>query len=202
MNKNTVILPIANELQVSPKKVIHYMQIALGSKVSKGDVIAKKSGLLGMKRKKVISPVNGKVVSLREKAGELVIESEEIEEKKDVDESKDEKKGDYGFGKGKGDIIYFQEEISLEHLDKRVEGKVLVCDGIRCSGVVYKFNALGGKGLVIKKIKESLKKELEEKVKGKVDLGFLSLDEIKDLKNKKDKKVLINGKRRVLCVLS
>jgi hypothetical protein len=177
------------------------MQVALGSKVSKGDVIAKHSGFLGFKSNKVVSPVDGKIISLREKNGELVIENLETEEE-EKKEKKDEKKGSFGFGRGEGKVIYFEEDVTLNHLDKRVEGKVLVCNSISCRGVVFKFNALGGKGLIVKELKDELREELKNKVEGKVDLGLILLDEIKDLKEQKKKDVLIDGKRRVMCVLS
>lgn len=204
MNKTTKNLPIAKKLGVAPKKVIHYLTKALGEQVNVGETIAEKKGFLGFTKQIVESPIDGKLVSFNEDKGEVVIEGREEQEKKEgkkkVKKEENEFEGVFGFGKAEGEVIVIEETVTLKHIQKGIEDKVMVCKKITGKGVPFKLEALGGKGLIIAEAEDLQKKELEKEVQGKVDLGIIVIEE--DLNEFKDKKVLIDGKRRRVCVLS
>lgn len=71
MTSKIIAVNLTRGLKVKPKKVLKFLTTPLGSKVSKGHLLAEKKRFL--RSKKVLSPVDGALESLNEETGELII---------------------------------------------------------------------------------------------------------------------------------
>ena len=61
---NVQMLKVSNILNIDPKDVVEALQVKDGQKVKKGDIIAETSGIFGMFKSSVESPVDGTIESL------------------------------------------------------------------------------------------------------------------------------------------
>ncbi len=74
-----LILPITTELKAKPEDIFQLVNLVIGDLVKKGDVLAQKKGVFGMK--KVISPESGKLTAINHVTGEITISVEKSETK-------------------------------------------------------------------------------------------------------------------------
>ncbi len=223
MKKTVRNLPLAKILGVNPRKAINFLLVPLGTKVDEGDLIAQRLGLGGIKKKKVTSPVSGRLVSLKEETGELEIETQEkkdeetpqeeenqekeqnkIEEKTTDEEGKKLASGIFGFGKAEGEGLFLKtNKIGIDDLNEKVKEKIVFCKEIKSKGVIFKLAAFDALGLVLGKMSEEEEQELIEEVKGKVSLAVLVLEDDDVLKKveKKKGKFLVDGEEKKLCYI-
>jgi len=71
-----VIINIAEELAIPITKAGKTIKKNPGDTIASGDVIAVRSGLLGMGGQKVVSNINGKIISYERRTGDLTIQIE------------------------------------------------------------------------------------------------------------------------------
>jgi len=213
-------LPLAKILGVDPFKAINFLLVPLGTKVDKGDLIAQRLSLGGLKKKRVISPYSGRLISLKEETGELEFEVEEEgredketnqdqEENKQKEVSKLDKKrlasGIFGFGRAQGEGLFLEDtKVGLDDLSEEVKGKVIFCKQIKSKGTIFKLAAFGSLAVVIARMDEEVWQELNEEVRGKVSLAVLVLKDESELKkiDKKKGKFLVDGEGKKLCYIN
>ncbi|MFC1711276.1 hypothetical protein ACFLZ1_01685 [Patescibacteria group bacterium] len=196
---------LSKDLKVKPKKVLKFLKVKLGSKVKKGDIIALKKGLLG-KETKIFSLISGVVDKLEEATGILSIRKEDLKKplsSPKVSKVKNQIKGIFGFGKSKGEIVYFNEELSLEKVTSEFKDKILVTSSIISKGVIFKSAALGLSGLVLENAQKDIIAEVMKiKIKEHDSFSILALGKkVADLKKFHKFQAIINGEDRKLVIL-
>lgn len=75
---NVHMVNIANELNIDPSDIHNTINTSIDSDVSEGDIIAESSGLFGMFKSEIKSPVSGKVSNISDVTGQLVISEHPI----------------------------------------------------------------------------------------------------------------------------
>ena len=70
---NVQMLKVSNILNIDPKDVVEALQVKDGQKVKKGDIIAETSGIFGMFKSSVESPVDGTIESISQSTGRVVV---------------------------------------------------------------------------------------------------------------------------------
>ena len=175
---NVHMLKVANLLNVSPADMADVINIKIGEEVIKGDVIAQNSGLFGLFKSEVKSPMDGTIESISDVTGQIAIRDKPIPVEVDayvsgkVDEVIPEEgviiqsdaafiQGIFGIGgESRGDLFLLSsdrnQEISVEQLNESHSGKILI----------------GGSFLSL----EAYKKALQLKVSGIIVGGFNYFD--------------------------
>lgn len=126
---------LGKSLKTSPKNIIKYLKIALGSQLDKDQIIAEKKGILGSI--KIKAPEECLVKSLSED-GILTLELGKKPEK-----SKDQKKDEATNHK----MSFFDEAI-LTVFNQELSGQTVVCNFAPQDAFIYKAEALGVKNLI------------------------------------------------------
>ena len=192
-------LNLALLLKISPKKAIKFLSVPLGQRVKKGDVIAVKKGALGLKMRKIISPVNGVLEKLEEKTGRLTIRRIDLDQEVSMSDAFSRGKaikGVLGFGKAKGELI-FKKEVNMGDLNKSIKDKIILCPEVSSIGVFFKASALGTRGLIVKMTPNDFFDKLEEATKGRSRMALVVVDSKEDFEKVKKlvgKKVVIKDK--------
>ena len=75
---NVHMLKVANLLNVSPADMADVINIKIGEEVIKGDVIAQNSGLFGLFKSEVKSPMDGIIESISDVTGQIAIRDKPI----------------------------------------------------------------------------------------------------------------------------
>ena len=70
---NVQMLKVSNILNIDPKDVVEALQVEEGQEVKKGDIIAETSGIFGMFKSSVESPVDGTIESISQSTGRVVV---------------------------------------------------------------------------------------------------------------------------------
>ena len=70
---NVQMLKVSNILNIDPKDVVEALQVKEGQEVKKGDIIAETSGIFGMFKSSVESPVDGTIESISQSTGRVVV---------------------------------------------------------------------------------------------------------------------------------
>jgi hypothetical protein len=70
---NVQTVPVASRLAIEPGRVVGALVAPIGSRVSKGDVIAESRGLFGLVRTRVESPADGVIESVSTVTGQLLL---------------------------------------------------------------------------------------------------------------------------------
>ncbi len=175
---NVHMLKVANLLNISPADMADVINIKIGEEVIKGDVIAQNSGLFGLFKSEVKSPMDGTIESISDVTGQIAIRDKPIPVEVDayvsgkVDEVIPEEgviiqsdaafiQGIFGIGgESRGDLFLLSsdrnQEISVEQLNESHSGKILI----------------GGSFLSL----EAYKKALQLKVSGIIVGGFNYFD--------------------------
>jgi len=71
---NIKMINVANKLNVEPSYIKECMQVKVGDKVSKDEILAQNKGLFGLFKTEIKSPVSGEITQISEITGQLVIE--------------------------------------------------------------------------------------------------------------------------------
>lgn len=210
-------IDLAKIFQVSPKKVGKFLKCSLGSKVVEGQVLAEKSGILGLGARVFKSPVSGVLEALTE-YGVLKIKTESkkkeilspikgkvsniFPQKIEIEFSGFCFTGSAGLGEENwGPLqILRKEEVDLRDLTSELFGSIIVVSGKITSGFCHKADALGILGLVAGDKSEEVESEdLIILLAGEKN-GFIPKDILGKLERYQGKKVFISGKKKSLII--
>ena len=171
---NVQMLKVSNILNIDPKDVVEALQVKDGQKVKKGDIIAETSGIFGMFKSSVESPVDGTIESISQSTGRVVVREAPIPVEVDayvsgvVDDVVENEgivlksnaafiQGIFGIaGEKRGNLLVVSsgpgEELTADQITADMKGKILI----------------GGSFLSL----EAYKKALSVQVAGIVVVGF------------------------------
>ena len=145
---NVQMLKVSNILNIDPKDVVEALQVKEGQKVEKGDIIAETSGIFGMFKSSVESPVDGTIESISQSTGRVVVREAPIPVEVDayvsgvVDEVVENEgivlksnaafiQGIFGIaGEKRGDLLLVSsgpgEELTADQITADMKGKILI----------------------------------------------------------------------------
>ena len=145
---NVQMLKVSNILNIDPKDVVEALQIKEGQEVKKGDIIAETSGIFGMFKSSVESPVDGTIESISQSTGRVVVREAPIPVEVDayvsgvVDEVVENEgivlksnaafiQGIFGIaGEKRGDLLLVSsgpgEELTADQITADMKGKILI----------------------------------------------------------------------------
>ena len=145
---NVQMLKVSNILNIDPKDVVEALQVKEGQKVKKGDIIAETSGIFGMFKSSVESPVNGTIESISQSTGRVVVREAPIPVEVDayvsgvVDDVVENEgivlksnaafiQGIFGIaGEKRGDLLVVSsgpgDELTAEQITADMKGKILI----------------------------------------------------------------------------
>ena len=145
---NVQMLKVSNILNIDPKDVVEALQVKEGQEVKKGDIIAETSGIFGMFKSSVESPVDGTIESISQSTGRVVVREAPIPVEVDayvsgvVDEVVENEgivlksnaafiQGIFGIaGEKRGDLLLVSsspgEELTADQITGDMKGKILI----------------------------------------------------------------------------
>ena len=145
---NVQMLKVSNILNIDPKDVVEALQVKEGQEVKKGDIIAETSGIFGMFKSSVESPVDGTIESISQSTGRVVVREAPIPVEVDayvsgvVDEVVENEgivlksnaafiQGIFGIaGEKRGDLLLVSsgpgEELAADQITAEMKGKILI----------------------------------------------------------------------------
>ena len=145
---NVQMLKVSNILNIDPKDVVEALQVKEGQKVKKGDIIAETSGIFGMFKSSVESPVDGTIESISQSTGRVVVREAPIPVEVDayvsgvVDDVVENEgivlksnaafiQGIFGIaGEKRGDLLVVSsgpgDELTAEQITADMKGKILI----------------------------------------------------------------------------
>ena len=145
---NVQMLKVSNILNIDPKDVVEALQVKEGQEVKKGDIIAETSGIFGMFKSSVESPVDGTIESISQSTGRVVVREAPIPVEVDayvsgvVDEVVENEgivlksnaafiQGIFGIaGEKRGDLLLVSsgpgEELAADQITADMKGKILI----------------------------------------------------------------------------
>ena len=145
---NVQMLKVSNILNIDPKDVVEALQVKERQEVKKGDIIAETSGIFGMFKSSVESPVDGTIESISQSTGRVVVREAPIPVEVDayvsgvVDEVVENEgivlksnaafiQGIFGIaGEKRGDLLLVSsgpgEELTADQITADMKGKILI----------------------------------------------------------------------------
>ena len=145
---NVQMLKVSNILNIDPKDVVEALQVKEGQEVKKGDIIAETSGIFGMFKSSVESPVDGTIESISQSTGRVVVREAPIPVEVDAyvsgvveDVVENEGivlksnaafiQGIFGIaGEKRGDLLVVssgpEEELTADQITGDMKGKILI----------------------------------------------------------------------------
>ena len=145
---NVQMLKVSNILNIDPKDVVDALQVKEGQEVKKGDIIAETSGIFGMFKSSVESPVDGTIESISQSTGRIVVREAPIPVEVDayvsgvVDEVIENEgiilksnaafiQGIFGIaGEKRGELLLASsgpsEELTADQITADMKGKILI----------------------------------------------------------------------------
>ena len=145
---NVQMLKVSNILNIDPKDVVEALQVEEGQEVKKGDIIAETSGIFGMFKSSVESPVDGTIESISQSTGRVIVREAPIPVEVDayvsgvVDEVVENEgivlksnaafiQGIFGIaGEKRGDLLLVSsgpgEELTADQITADMKGKILI----------------------------------------------------------------------------
>ena len=145
---NVQMLKVSNILNIDPKDVLEALQVEEGQEVKKGDIIAETSGIFGMFKSSVESPVDGTIESISQSTGRVVVREAPIPVEVDayvsgvVDEVVENEgivlksnaafiQGIFGIaGEKRGDLLLVSsgpgDVLTADHFSADMKGKILI----------------------------------------------------------------------------
>ena len=145
---NVQMLKVSNILNIDPKDVVEALQVKERQEVKKGDIIAETSGIFGMFKSSVESPVDGTIESISQSTGRVVVREAPIPVEVDayvsgvVDEVVENEgivlksnaafiQGIFGIaGEKRGDLLLVSsgpgEELTADQITAEMKGKILI----------------------------------------------------------------------------
>lgn len=179
-----LLINIAQDLGIDPKKVPQSLSKKPGDRVEAGDLIAKKGGILGSRE--IHSRVSGTIVKLSEEEGTIVVrtdsalnedsqikisspvdgiviscDNDKVVLKTDKETILAEKgSGETGFGET---LVISQEVVDQKEIDDKVSGKILIAKSITREAAA-KAIGLGALGIISQKVSGEYIESLREKM--------------------------------------
>jgi len=145
---NVQMLKVSNILNIDPKDVVEALKVKEGQEIKKGDLIAETSGIFGMFKSSVESPVDGTIESISQSTGRVVLREAPIPVEVDayvkgrVDEVVENEgiilssnaafiQGIFGIaGEKRGDLVLVSsspsEELKADQITSDMKGKILI----------------------------------------------------------------------------
>ena len=145
---NVQMLKVSNILNIDPKDVVEALKVKEGQDIKKGDLIAETSGIFGMFKSSVESPVDGTIESISQSTGRVVLREAPIPVEVDayvrgkVDEVVENEgivlssnaafiQGIFGIaGEKRGDLVLVSsspsEELKADQITSDMKGKILI----------------------------------------------------------------------------
>ena len=145
---NVQMLKVSNILNIDPKDVVEALKVKEGQDIKKGDLIAETSGIFGMFKSSVESPVDGTIESISQSTGRVVLRAAPIPVEVDayvrgsVDEVVENEgivlssnaafiQGIFGIaGEKRGDLVLVSsspsEELKADQITSEMKGKILI----------------------------------------------------------------------------
>ena len=145
---NVQMLKVSNILNIDPKDVVEALKVKEGQEVKKGDIIAETSGIFGMFKSSVESPVDGTIESISQSTGRVVVREAPIPVEVDayvsgvVDEVVENEgivlksyaafiQGIFGIaGEKRGDLLLVSsgpgKELTADQITAEMKGKILI----------------------------------------------------------------------------
>ena len=145
---NVQMLKVSNILNIDPKDVVEALQVEEGQEVKKGDIIGETSGIFGMFKSSVESPVVGTIESISQSTGRVVVREAPIPVEVDAyvsgvveDVVENEGivlksnaafiQGIFGIaGEKRGDLLVVssgpEEELTADQITGDMKGKILI----------------------------------------------------------------------------
>ena len=162
---NVHMVNVANELNLEPDQISDSMLVDLQSAVKKDQIIARSKGVFGMFKSEVKTPVNGKVESISNITGQVVISEEPITIKVDAYIPGNIEKiyknegvcvnsygafiqGIIGIGGEKQGKLKVLESNKKEILNNQMKDKIIVCNSYVDYDFYNKAKDLGVKGII------------------------------------------------------
>lgn len=198
-----------NTLQNSLKK-------NLGDSVKEGDVIAVKSGKLGVGAKKIISKFSGTITKINEQTGEVHIRSgggvsEDIfspvegvvdfcnNEKIVIKTDREAVIAKDALGKKAEGQVYYIESLDFNKLTSEISDKIVLVK-ILDKTSLFKILGLDAKGIITQELDEVDFIDLNDK---KIDTPILSISEedFKKIIKNKNKKLFLDGENKSIIIL-
>lgn len=145
---NVQMLKVSNILNIDPKDVVDALKVKESQEVKKGDIVAETSGIFGMFKSSVESPVNGTIESISKSTGRVVVREAPIPVEVDayvsgkVDQVIENEgiilksnaafiQGIFGIaGEKRGDLLLVSsspsEELTADQITPDMKGKILI----------------------------------------------------------------------------
>ena len=145
---NVQMPKVSNILNIDPKDVVEALKVKEGQSIKKGDLIAETSGIFGMFKSSVESPVDGTIESISQSTGRVVVREAPIPVEVDayvkgvVDEVVENEgivlssnaafiQGIFGIaGEKRGELALVSsspsEELKADQISSEMEGKILI----------------------------------------------------------------------------
>tara|TARA_B100001175_G_scaffold305220_1_gene302085 strand:+ start:2284 stop:3411 length:1128 start_codon:yes stop_codon:yes gene_type:complete len=145
---NVQMLKVSNILNIDPKDVVEALKVKEGQSIKKGDLIAETSGIFGMFKSSVESPVDGTIESISQSTGRVVVREAPIPVEVDayvkgvVDEVVENEgivlssnaafiQGIFGIaGEKRGELALVSsspsEELKADQITSEMKGKILI----------------------------------------------------------------------------
>jgi len=145
---NVHMVKVANLLNVSPADIYDVIKVKEGDQVSKGDMIAENHGIFGFFKSDVRSPISGKIESISDITGQIIMRDEPIpvevdayvggvvkniieEEGVIVESDAAYIQGIFGIGgESRGNLKIIvesrDEELPIDSLNENMAGKIIV----------------------------------------------------------------------------
>ena len=145
---NVQMLKVSNILNIEPKDVVEALKVKEGQAIKKGDLIAETSGIFGMFKSSVESPIDGTIESVSQSTGRIVIREAPVPVEVDayvsgkVDEVIEKEgiilsshaafiQGIFGIaGEKRGDLVLVSsssaEELTADEITADMKGKILI----------------------------------------------------------------------------
>lgn len=160
------IINIAQDLSISLEQVKHVLKKNPGDTIEQGDILAEKNGLFGLDKERIISRINGTVISYERDTGNLVVQTEGSDEEESlispvdgkvilcdnekivISTDKNALVGKRGHGTSARGALFFLNEVNaIYFLDSNSAEKIVVGKDIT-KEIIVKAIGLGAKGIV------------------------------------------------------
>jgi|GEM_PF-6180460 len=213
-----IVIPVASDLGINPSDINNYLLKKNGDFVNRFDQIALKKGNIFKKNKYISSPVNGKLISINEEKGEVVLGFERNEYKlispglgkvleiKDGNIKIDFQGKEIGLEDGGGMVSFgelniisgFDEEVDHLLINDSHNGKILL-GGIWGKIDLAKAKAVGVCGIIGKQIVSDFIKEFQDNPV--FSIGTISEKNYSVSKGHNEKLLIIDGDNKLICLL-
>jgi len=198
---------LAQKLKVPKSKAAAFLVVAVGSKVAKDEVIARKKSLFS--QIEITAPISGEIESLNDD-GELIIAVKNDEpqlEAEPIKKTKNSIKAVFGSGSCEGKLVFIDGVLEFTKINENFDQAIIAAETMNSVTTFYKASAIGIKGIVLTWLKPTILDKIDKTVLKTGHMALLILDKMQnqDLTKKISKldssKVAIDGNAPALNIL-